>query len=564
MKLFAASVLCGLATAQQVVWERTGVPAGSRLGGVAKFIGDVNQDGFDDLVTAVDHWERPVIWSPELWILSGRDGSTLRVFTLPPNRDIYLDAWGPAGDWDGDGTPDVAYSYYENLFPRPNFLEVRSGSTGMILLTIRHPQGPAFSRLPELLGGRDLTGDGRPDIVGKWPLDAGAAVIAAYDNTGRPLYRLEGNASTPQTFTVGVPPSGNSAGWVGDLDRDGIQDFALGSLDNTLGNYVTLVLSGRTGAILVSGRNENQFTPVGWSVDGCGDVDGDGVPDFAAASALGPGRVQIFSGRTGQTLRTWAHNVAGVTSPGEALRGGGLDHDLDGVPDILFHRSIEQAGSGVYVSSARDGQWLGRILFCATRGGTSRSCAYTNFGYLPLDTGRPQPTSPYPVFVFPEPYYGRWQSGKNEFFLGRIRMYRSSPAGTEPFGTPCAGTLPTAPRIGIRNLEGRAARLHVTGAPPAAHVALVLGLSRNQWGNTSLPYSLAPWGIPGCSLFTSIELFAKTTCGTGGLDRGFAAVDIPLPLVLPGAESLVVHGQWLVLDPGTLGFGVSDALLWRH
>lgn len=142
-------------------------------------------------------------------------------------------------------------------------------------------------------------------------------------------------------------------------------------------------------------------------------------------------------------------------------------------------------------------------------------------------------------------------------------MYRGTPPGVEPYGTPCTGT-PASPQMGIRDLQGRGVRLHLSSAPPAAYAALALGLSRTQWNGVSLPFSLAGFGFPGCSLLTSADVLSTVRTGTVGLDAGYASLDLPLPLVPPAQQTFVLHRQWLVLSPASRGAAATDALLWRH
>ncbi len=495
-------------------------------------------------------------WTEELWLLSGRDGRTIRTQQIPSGlASTSFQDYGGAGDMDGDGTPDYVFTYFDNGHPSwIDYVEVRSGRDGSLILHLRNPSGLPLAPNAQVIGGRDLTGDGRPDLVLLWR-NGQVAIVGAFDHTGRPLYRTAGSSTF--TFHVGSGQRGNSMGWVGDIDGDGADDFTLGGYDGPLGRYVALVLSGRTGLFLRRGLGANPLESIGWCADGCGDIDMDGVPDFAAGSGVWigeQGQVHVFSGRTGQTIRSWIGNLAG-----DILRGGGFDFDRDGVPDLVFTQRPPPGAGGAYVCSGRDSEWTGRVLFCPSSGGTSRSCAW---GGTAIDTGQPQPGNPYPVFVFAEPLYGYNPNFGDP--LGRLRMYRGTPAGVEPYGAACTGTLPSRPKIGIRDLQGRGVRLHLSNAPAGAHVALLLGFSRTQWHGLALPASLASLGLLDCSLYTSVDLFAKTWTGTSGLDRGYAAIDLPLPLKAPGQDLFTLHGQWLVLDPTTGGVALSDAVLWRH
>lgn len=545
-------------TAQEVLWERTGqVSPQTAVGTFAKFVGDIDGDGFDDMITLA--WRMPR-WTQELWLLSGRDGRTLRTQQLPPRSNPYFIDYGPAGDVDGDGVADYVFSSYENSPPWLDDVWVHSGRDGSLIWNVSNTSQVFLTAASHFLGGRDITGDSRPDLIVLWHSGSGnPAGICAFDHTGRLLYRHVGTPSLTYQVSFGSSHPGNAMGWVGDVDGDGIDDFTLGG--TVAGTYATLVLSGRTGLHLRSGYGTIPNESIGVAADGCGDIDGDGVPDFAGASGgwIGEqGQVHVFSGRDGSVLRSWLN----VWAAG-ALRGGGKDFDRDGVPDLIFWRS-QVAGSlgtgGMYVCSGRDAAWTHRVLDCPTRTGTSRTCAYLDLDWSSIDVGRPQPGNPYPVFVVNEGEYGE----TNGDYLGRIRLYRGTPPGVEPIGMSCAGTLPTTPQMGLRDLQGRGVRLHLSRTPPAAHVALLLGFSRTHWHGLTLPASLAPLGLPSCSLYTSVDLFAKTWTGAAGLERGYANVDLPLPLRAPGQELFTLHAQWLVWDANTGALGVSDAIAWRH
>ncbi len=131
---------------------------------------------------------------------------------------------------------------------------------------------------------------------------------------------------------------------VGDVNRDGVADFAVGwpcahSISAERDGHPSFsgevqVHSGSTGALLyrVDGEVEHQL--FGASIAALDDLDGDGVSDFAVGSVLG-GVVRIVSGRTGKTIS----RLNGTTSQGGELFGWSLarirDIDGDHVDDLL-------------------------------------------------------------------------------------------------------------------------------------------------------------------------------------------------------------------------------------
>jgi hypothetical protein len=113
MRLVVFAFLPLTAVAQDVVWQRAGQPAVNVVQDHVKFLGDVDGDGFDDLITRLYRFAGIVIYVEELHILSGRDGATLLVQPPPPGNNVTFDEWEHAGDMDGDGVPDYVFTAHE-------------------------------------------------------------------------------------------------------------------------------------------------------------------------------------------------------------------------------------------------------------------------------------------------------------------------------------------------------------------------------------------------------------------------------------------------------------------
>jgi len=130
---------------------------------------------------------------------------------------------------------------------------------------------------------------------------------------------------------------GHCVARLGDLDADGIDDYAIGAPRANLAGFASgrvTVLSGADGLRLftLTGSAAGQF--FGYSAAAAGDVDGDGVPDLlvGAIFAGGSGNVRLFSGAGGALLGTWSGDPgddfgAAVASVGDASG--------DGVPDFV-------------------------------------------------------------------------------------------------------------------------------------------------------------------------------------------------------------------------------------
>ncbi len=189
-------------------------------------------------------------------------------------------------------------------------------------------------------GAGDIDGDGRPDVV----VGASYADVGGIDNgradvvssaTGLAIRVIAGFASGDQL--------GSSVAGIGDVDADGVPDLLIGAIhSNTVANDAgsAYVISGANGSVLASHHGALPTDWFGSSVAAAGDVDNDGIPDYAIGAANGvfnavkSGYVRVLSGATGTLL----FNAAGDSSSdrfGTGLAGAG-DADGDGFDDVVI------------------------------------------------------------------------------------------------------------------------------------------------------------------------------------------------------------------------------------
>jgi len=430
---------------------------------------------------------------------------------------------------DGDGIADYAV-INRDAVRQVRILEVCSARDDRILWSTERPYSGYFGYA--LVGDFNLDGDGKPDVmVSDTRVQPGGAIYA-YSNNGTLLYTVLGT----QKMLLGI-----SLAKVGDADGDGRDDFVAGAYDvDDLGR--ALLISGATGRIIHTGRGELPGDYTGYSLTGCGDLDGDGVPDFASGGDdffSARGAVRLFSGRTGEVIDT-------VTGPGlrngfGAALAGGNDFDQDGVPDLV----VGAVGIfSIFVISGRD-----------------RSVLYSERGTYQLGRDvaalKPQPGGPFPFFFLPNGGYY-----VNPGSYGQMRCFRGAPKGVQVFGAPFRGTEPKFPKIGLRDLGPNGVRIHLSGAPPGRPAALLIGFSQMTWIGQPLPLALYPFGFPdGSMLYTSVETMIGVTTGTNGIAKGYAFVDLPLRPTSPGL--VTVHAQWLCFDASNRPAAFSQAISWR-
>jgi hypothetical protein len=160
---------------------------------------------------------------------------------------------------------------------------------------------------------------------------AGASALAL-PASGVPLrYTIAAGADNGQL--------GASLSALGDLDADGIADFAVGdpgyTASGAAGSGQVLILSGADGAIL----HTLLGTPVAGQAFGTAlaalDANGDGVSDLAVGAPGGNGAVWIYSGADGSVLQAITSASPGAGSRfGEALANAG-DQNADGKDDLF-------------------------------------------------------------------------------------------------------------------------------------------------------------------------------------------------------------------------------------
>ncbi|MCB9896683.1 MAG: FG-GAP repeat protein [Planctomycetes bacterium] len=203
-------------------------------------------------------------------------------------------------------------------------------------------------------GGRDLDGDGVPDIVVGSP----SADVGEQDNG---MLRAWSGADSSLLWTLVGSAAGDRLGthvrFVDDLDGDGVSDVITSTPFGTPPAQPALkwsgllrAHSGATGALLWEkrGSTANQF--FGWTCDAIGDLNGDGRPEIASGAPFfdfpipletDSGFLGIYDGATGAAIHLLYGSSAG-DGFGAVVASIG-DYDGDGVPDFAVGTPFSDA-----------------------------------------------------------------------------------------------------------------------------------------------------------------------------------------------------------------------------
>ena len=180
----------------------------------------------------------------------------------------------------------------------------------------------------------DVDRDGIEDFVvgtGAGKTGKGYAEVISGAN-GQVLHTLQSSSSGDW---FGVSVSG-----AGDVNADGHDDLLIGApLAGSGGSGRAYVYDGDTGALIYSLAGDSSGDHFGWSVAGLPDVDNDQLPDFAVSAvdddnqAASAGTVRVFSGATGLALYTLEGTRLNELF-GSALAGM-PDIDGDGLGELI-------------------------------------------------------------------------------------------------------------------------------------------------------------------------------------------------------------------------------------
>jgi hypothetical protein len=312
--------------------------------------GDVNADGIEDYMASEEYW-RPTGGTQVgmVAIGSGADGTLLRTLTGTRADGRFGSSIAPAGDVNLDGHDDILVGSAGRPGDLNNFVRIYSGADGAILLEVFGSASVSDQFGSAVAGLGDIDLDGHPDFLVGAPFDSsvsfrrGSATVHS-GLTGAVLHRLDGPGANADF--------GRVLCGTGDLDHDGIPDFAIAYVDDTIAAGLVTVYSGAQATVLFTLRARPDLELVhtytfGAAMDASGDCDGDGLRDLVVGNLQGnlngreSGEVYVFSGAGGALLArfygsgtNWEMGSA-VAVAGD-LNGDGLDDVVVGAPRLDF------------------------------------------------------------------------------------------------------------------------------------------------------------------------------------------------------------------------------------
>ena len=498
-----------------------------------RWLGDINGDGCDDfLASEVFYAGETMPGAGRVRAVSGSNEEPLYTFFGSEANELLGTALGALDDVNGDGVPDFAGSS-----PTQGFLW--SGFDGSVIDRI----APFFG----IKSFDDLDGDGRTDLLYRPWAEAEIRVYAG----GQDLFSVSGLADEINSNSVGF---GLSFEVVGDVDADGVSDFAVGApgspSDTICVNGRVFVFSGASGTRLYDLEGDSPDALFGSSIVGVGDITGDGIPDFAVSApeccnvfcdTSGGGRVSFFEGRRGRLIENFdAHAPPSYTNAvrlGSKLLGVG-DLDGNGFDDVLASFLSSDGGVINHHFVALDGSSRKPIYSIIDTTPT-----FTRLGAL-ADVAGDVDGDGFPDFILSECTTGSTDD--------RMLLFSGAPRGVRTIF--CSELRRNErPRIGVTGVPVRGERLpiHVSGVMPHRQAILALGSLKRPRFRPLARRSTCWLAVEPSAIFA-----AQTREIRPG--DGVATVEVRIPYRASILGELL-YAQWIVEDQS--GFWMATPIL---
>ncbi len=349
-------------------WTAESNQTGARFGASASTAGDVNGDGFSDVIIGAPFYDNRETDEGRAFVYLGSPSGLSATPAWIRESDQASANYGAsvacAGDVDNDGYADVlvgAYLWDNGATNEGGAFLYRGSAAGLALTPVWSQDGHqanAWYGYTVATAG-DVNGDGFADVLVGAPqfdndlTDEGRAYLYLGNATavlGAPIWVQEGNQTSAQF--------GFSVATAGDTNGDGYADILVGAWQYTgafsFSGRAFLYRGGAAGPSgtpfwTADGGSSNAY--MGYSLGTVGDVDADGYGDFfvtqpfySTGPTTGGGAAAVFLGRpTAAPGQLWSY----VDPPANAAYGWSAaagDVNGDGYADFVVGAPWDENG----------------------------------------------------------------------------------------------------------------------------------------------------------------------------------------------------------------------------
>jgi hypothetical protein len=352
-----------------------GSAANAHLGQSLSNAGDVNADGFEDLIVGAPGVDRAYLFDGGP---GGPAASATQTLVAPAAGTSFGQSVAGAGDVNGDGFADVLVGApldeTSSLVLDEGVVRLYlGGAGGLTLSSWSAHSGQSNAHMGAVVStAGDVNGDGRSDVLVSAPNFSNGSVILLQTGLVQLYLGIRGNVGLPPAPAWAVAGTGSfrthdslgaDLGYVGDIDADGFSDFWVAqalSSGLSITQYV-LVYRGQASGTPLYFASLPGLTAAG------GDVNGDGRTDLVVGDPTAL-TVTAFAGPLLSPTPIWTRTGPANSEFGARVATG--DVNGDGVSDVLvgapaFDNSVTDAGQvSLYLGNLGiydDGFWLGSL-----------------------------------------------------------------------------------------------------------------------------------------------------------------------------------------------------------
>ncbi|MEW5985349.1 MAG: FG-GAP-like repeat-containing protein [Chloroflexota bacterium] len=342
-------------------WTAEGDEAYSHYGWSAGTAGDVNGDGYSDVIVGANWYDNDQTWEGRAFLYYGSASGLLAApaWTAEGNQNYanFGYAVGTAGDVNGDGYSDVivgAYQYSNGETSEGRATVYYGSASGLSLTADWTAEGNQANASFGIAVGTagDVNGDGYGDVI------VGAHRYSnGHTREGR-AYVYYGSAaglSTTAAWTAEgdqyLAGFGRAVGAAGDVNGDGYNDVVVGAQYYDNGQYDegrAYLFHGSAAGLSTTANwtaeGDQRYAYFGYAVSTAGDVNGDGYADLAVGAYYydngeeDEGRAYVYYGSPGGLAAT--ANWTGESNQASASYGWSVgvagDVNGDGYADLVL------------------------------------------------------------------------------------------------------------------------------------------------------------------------------------------------------------------------------------
>lgn len=367
----------GIDQANKLILE--GNQENANFGSAVSTAGDVNGDGFDDVIVGIPG---KIIGQDKVGAVYLFQGSSNGLLTTPLNmiygdqaNSNYGSEISTAGDVNGDGYADIIIGASAYGFSAKGTAFVYHGSsTGFSINANWIAEGANVSFFGNAVStAGDVNGDGYSDVI------IGASSFTNGQSSEGAVYVFQGSANgLAQNANWFIESNQSNTSWgldvasAGDINGDGFSDIVFSGYNSNSKEGVVYVHYGSSTGLSANSNwstiGSQNFGYYGFSVSSAGDVNGDGYSDLLigeygyddiASGVDDDGKVYLFKGSTNglSGSEVWSSVGGNEFKFGISVSTAG-DVNGDGYSDILigapgYNGTTIHGGAYIYYGNVR-------------------------------------------------------------------------------------------------------------------------------------------------------------------------------------------------------------------